>query len=127
MNRDNIRPALVCMIIGLGIIVALITSSCKNTNIPPIDVKFWAGDHKLGGIHREQDHETIDCQSEEFDQYVAITYEDIKKVFNTLLMCKDWGSPAMTAREVQEFIQMNPEVVRYVIKAHRKTMEPIRN
>jgi hypothetical protein len=72
----------------------LIANSCgsPNTKIPEIQIKTWAGDYREGAIVRAQDNAKVSCRDSYFDNYVCLSYEDLKKIYETLLICKDWGA-----------------------------------
>lgn len=117
-----------CLFLGLAIIIGVVCflPGCASQNIPPIDVSFWAGDSKLGGITRDQDNLVVACDTPEFDRYTCITYEDVQKIYNTMLECRDWPRLA-SVKEKNEMNQKNAEVIRYVRYGRtQKALEPLR-
>lgn len=119
-DGNHVRASLVCLSLGVGIIIFLLATSGCKTGIPPMNVKFWAGDSMNGGITRSQDKKTIECKDPAFDEYIALSYDDLKLIYNTMLQCKSWGSE-MTMSELQKFAKQNPEVVHHVLQERSHT------
>lgn len=104
-----------CFLLGMAIIFwVLALPGCKNP-IPVIDVSFWAGDSAKDGVSRAQEGKTLACKDPQFDQFVCLTYEDLQKIYDTLLECKDWPKSQLASdRDLRHFKKMNPEVYHYV-------------
>jgi hypothetical protein len=68
--------------------------------------KTWAGDSKKAGITRAQDSETIVCSDPKFDDYVAVTYADLRELREIMLQCKDWGN-VQEAMPVEKLLELN--------------------
>lgn len=122
--KDEFKASLLCLLLGISIIIYLLALSGCRTAIPPMDVKFWAGDSHKSGITRSQDKTTLECSQPEFDQYVCLSYDDVKEIFNTMLKCKNWSSRGMTEKELKKIVRSNPEVIQNVYY-RQKGMEPI--
>lgn len=113
--------SITCLIIGILIIATLMTMQGCKTNIPAIDVSFWAGDSSANAIVRAQENRQLKCSSPEFDRYTCITYEDVQKIFDTLLRCKSWANEPVGERlDVNVFTNHNAEVVNHVINIERE-------
>lgn len=106
-------PAYLCLFAGLFIIFYLLTLPGCKESIPPIDATFWAGDSKNIGITRAQDSKTIQCNQAEFDQYVCLSYDDVKKIYDTLLQCKEWPKK-MTSKQAEQLYKTNGEIIHHV-------------
>src|ERR1700689_1859763 len=92
-QRENSTIAWFLFFFGITIIFYIFGTGCK-TNPPAIDVTFWAGDSSKTGVTRAQDNQTLSCGSASFDDYACLTYEDIRKIWDALLLCEKW--PAQT-------------------------------
>lgn len=103
---------LICFVIGQ----AEAASTCSVTKkIPKIDVAIWAGDSASGSIVRNQDQRAIACREPAFDQYTCMTYDDLKKIYSTLLKCKKW-SDVVDEVAAQGFIQKNEDMHRSMLQ-----------
>jgi hypothetical protein len=116
MGKGEVRASAFCFGTGvLMILYALALPGCKS-NMPSIDAKFWAGDSAQAGISRSQDQKTLECKSPEFDQFVCLTYDDLRKIYNTLLKCKQWEAQAKASpEETLAFLESNAEVINHVL------------
>jgi hypothetical protein len=72
--------------------IAVLTMGATNCShpIPKIDIKIWSGDSETGSIRRSQEGEMILAMDGRFNNYACMTYDDLKKVYETLLQCKKW-------------------------------------
>lgn len=105
---------------GLCVVyVALHLTGCSY-HTPKIDVTFWAGDSIHSGISRSQDGETISCSDAKIDDYVALTYEDLKKIYQALLQCKEWGVPVANDEEMKAQYIHNNEVIKHVLSTKKR-------
>jgi hypothetical protein len=110
--------------LGAAIIVYVLTMTGCRTNVPAIDAKFWAGDSAKSGITRAQENRTLACENPEFDEYVCLSYEDLKKIYSTLLQCKDWGNiQLMSSRQAKKYYKKNKQVLDYVLYENSNKME----
>lgn len=92
MRFEELKATFFLFLFGLGIIFFIMTlPGCASTTPPPIDVQFWAGDSIEEGISRTQEKRFIECKASEFDEYVCLTYDDLKKIYEALLQCEDWS------------------------------------
>lgn len=75
--------------------------SCGHGPVPRWDGKLWAGDSKRAGITRSQTQEHIDAVDPQFDDFVAVTYADFRKLFVIIQSCQQWpkGMQMMSAEE----------------------------
>lgn len=71
--------------------IPLMGSNCSQP-IPAIDIKIWSGDAEHGSIRRAQIGEELLATDPRFNQYSCMTYDDLKKIYDTLLQCKKWRS-----------------------------------
>lgn len=121
MTFQNFGQSLVCFLLGAGIILMLITlPGCRSGAIPKVDVSFWAGDPAMDGISRAQEDQTISCRDAEFSEFVCMTYADLRKLYDTMLMCNEWGTKTMNTKEKKEFLKSNREVLIHAIQSPRK-------
>lgn len=124
VGREHALASIFCFLAGvLAIVGALCFTGCKTPNIPAIHAKFWAGDSKNDSITRSQDHDSLLCRDIQFDNYVCLTYEDLKKIYDTMLTCKEWGPPIINEAQTLAFIRSNPEVARHVTE--KRQLEPL--
>lgn len=72
--------------LGFGLMILL---SCAHA-VPEIDIKSWEGDSKNGGITRAQEATTKKCSDPEFNEYICMTGEDLKKIYDILSRCREW-------------------------------------
>ncbi len=115
MHRDRVNNlvALFCLSIGI-VLIAILLTSCRGT-VPAVEAKFWAGDSVRGGITRAQESKTMMCTDSEFDDYVCLTYEDLKEIYALLLQCKSWSTAELAKnKHFQKFYRKNRQVVDYV-------------
>lgn len=97
-------------------LIAVYCAGCPGTEMPKIDVSLWAGDSHRAGVTRAQEQKTIACQDEQMDEFVCLTYDDLKKIYGTLLKCKKWGE-SVSQENTQKFIDHNPEVHQNLFKS----------
>jgi len=116
-NYIPVSQVLTCFGIGILLILFVIQSGCKSMP-PSIDAKFWAGDSQNDGITRAQDHETIPCKDSRFDEYVCQSYADLRKIYQTLLKCKQWS----TSLDSEDMALLD-----YVLKQEEAKIQGTRN
>lgn len=88
---EGIKIFLISLSVTAGIML-LCSFLFGCTSVPPkMDIIFWAGDSSKDGITRAQESRTIECDEAEIDDYACLTYEDVKKMFDTMNRCQDWG------------------------------------
>lgn len=97
-------------------LIAVYCAGCPGAEMPKIDVSMWAGDSNRAGITRSQEHKSIGCFDEQFDEFVCLTYDDLKKIYGTLLKCQKWGE-SVSQENTQKFIDKNPEVHENLFKS----------
>lgn len=116
IDLENAPWRVIGFLIGLSLFCFCFSlTGCKHAEMPPIDVTFWAGDSARGGVTRKQENKTIPANDPEFDSYACLSYEDVRKIYDTLLTCKDWGDqPKMTRHELKSFKRYNRDVIRHV-------------
>lgn len=100
MNRDPLEKkfAVFCFLLGIAICIIVSLNGCATSRYsssvpPPVDVKSWSGDSSANGITRNQLDSismTLQCKDPLFDEYVCMTYMDLKKIHSTLYQCKEW-------------------------------------
>ena len=97
----------------------LILTGCPHLDIPKIDVTLWAGDYERQGITRAQEEKTLACMDPQFDEFVCLTYEDLRTLYNTMLKCKEWDDET-SVKNAKKFIDKNPDIHRSLFrKGHR--------
>lgn len=122
--RDKSSDKIAWFIFGMGILIILWVFSlpgCKSA-MPPVDVSFWAGDSAKEGITRSQESKTIACSDPAMDDYVCLSYEDVKKLFSILLQCQQWPSDInlVKTKALYRFLaKKNPEVDHALRSSHR--------
>lgn len=79
------------MILRIFLILSISLAACNN-KIPVWDAHFYAGNSRTGSIDRAQSGQSISCEDPRMDQMVCLSYADLKKGYNILLQCKDWGN-----------------------------------
>jgi hypothetical protein len=121
-DQRSIVAAFLCFMVGVAVCVILTLSGC-HTGIPKIDAEFWAGDSKSKGISRKQEGQTIPCDDPVIDDYVCLSYEDLQKIYHTLLQCKQWSGTTMSTREQLVFFRKNRGLLEHV--AHKNQSELI--
>jgi hypothetical protein len=99
---------------------------------PKVDLKLWAGDSSAmfdrsyrgdditsyrGGITRAQDGQSIACDNVKIDEYVCMTYADLKKVMDAMWSCQKW--PAQVAK--MNNVEMNKAIQIYGDVSSRAT------
>jgi hypothetical protein len=119
MNKDKTLQEFIaslgCLLLGVAILAwVVITSGCSH-NVPAIDASFWAGDPLHSGISRSQENKTLSCSDPSFNDYVCLTYGDLKKIYDTILQCKDWGSALASDEERAKMLRVNYEIISNVI------------
>lgn len=106
--------------LGLTIVyIALHLSGCSYP-VPKVDVTFWAGDSAHASIRRSQDEEQIFCSDPKFDEYAALSYQDIKNIYEAMLQCKEWGPPVATQQQLQTELKHNNEVIQRVLSTKKR-------
>jgi len=59
--------------------------------IPSWDGKIFAGDSEREALVRAQSNEVIECKDNRFDDYMCMSYDDLKKFYETYVLgCKEW-------------------------------------
>lgn len=101
----------------LCLALCLFISGCPAAVVPlpKIDVTTWAGDSFHEGISRGQEDRTISCSDRQIDEYVCMTYVDLRKIYNTMLQCKDWGGTPVSADATEDLVRRNSDVVERVM------------
>lgn len=124
LQTDKELAAFGCFVLGIGLIIFILTiPGCAGTHLPPIDASFWAGDSAKNGISRSQENRTLECKDPSFDNYTCLSYQDIQKIYDTMLECKEWPTLA-THSQIKEFAKRNPEVIQNVLQ-RKEGLEPV--
>lgn len=91
----------------IGIMLCFLFFGCKTVNTPPntpsFRPKIYAGDSKRGGITRAQSNEFIPAEDSEFDEYLAMSYEDFScftQVF--VLNCKEYKTSKPVCKSISK-------------------------
>ncbi len=72
-------------LIGLALLI-LFGSGCRTVpNQPNYKPELFAGDSKLSAVVRRQSNEVVTCESPEFDNYVALTYDSMACLVTTYI------------------------------------------
>lgn len=87
----------------LILVKIVILSSCIGAP-PKIDIETWAGSSATSSFRRKQENREIVCSDPKIDKMVAMTYVDLKEIFDTIQLCEKWpsGVGKMSAKEVAE-------------------------
>lgn len=93
----------------------LICVGCRTT-VPKIDVQTWAGDSEHAGITRSQENKTIECKDPKMDEFVCVSYEDLKKIYETFFLCKQWTGDTMSSLDKKAFYKTNQQVLDRVVE-----------
>lgn len=101
------------LLVAAVFVIVLSLSGCAN-HPPKVDVSFWAGDSAKDGISRAQENKTMPCADPEFDNYVCLSYEDLKEIFDAMLLCKQWSGTLMTNRDIRNLVKKNKDVIDHV-------------
>jgi hypothetical protein len=67
------------------LLLVLLFSGCATPG-PDLDIQFWAGRPEKGSITRSQ--EDIKCIDPQFNNYVCLSYPDLKKWMSYTLSCE---------------------------------------
>lgn len=90
IEEGNAKASIFCFLLGLSIIFFLVLNQGCATRSPSVDVSFWSGDSLKVGITRAQPGgRTISCSDLEFNSYVCLTYDDVRKLYLSI----QGGSP----------------------------------
>jgi hypothetical protein len=83
----------VCGVFLLGLVVFVVTMlmgpGCAHPEMR-FQVRSWAGDPSKGGVTRSQEERTVSCTDPKFDQFVCMTYDDLKDLYLSLRKCTAW-------------------------------------
>lgn len=95
-QRMGSKFVLLALVIFLG--------SCKTVpNQPNYKPKLYAGDSSQGAVVRAQSHEVYSCQDPEFDNFVALRYEDLQCLYLTYIQnCERYKDPNPTCPKVSQ-------------------------
>jgi len=115
IDLENAPWRVILFLIGVSMICfagSIGLMGCKHPDMPPVDVTFWAGDSAHEGVTRKQEGKTIKASDEAFDDLACLSYLDVRKIYDVLLSCKDWGDqPKMSSQEMKRFQKYNREVI----------------
>lgn len=66
-----------------SIVLGLVHNACAPKRVITLsDIEFWAASKKNPGfIVRDQDKKILSCWSQEFTDFVCLTYKDLQKLF----------------------------------------------
>lgn len=83
-----------------SVIVVLLLTSCRSTP-PKINIKWFAGDSRSQALVRRQENRMIFCKDPDFDNYLALSYEDFQELYTKIILgCTSWKKgPKMTFEE----------------------------
>ena len=92
---------------AIKLLLILGLAGCRSAP-PKVDLKIYAGDSARAGVTRKQSDETISCADPKIDELGCMPYEDIKKLFDLLWACKQWGPEIarMNRREAKEALDI---------------------
>lgn len=90
----------------------LLLLGCKTAPLPKLDLSIWAGDSGSQSIKRSKDE--IKSSDPKFDDYACVSYADLKKIFDTIVSCKEWpkGVQMMTAGEANHASKLYSDVAK---------------
>lgn len=108
MSTKVVKKRLLKLKIGYITLLLSLMTGCK-TEMPKVDIELWAGDSHRAGVTRSQEEKTIACNDEQMDEFVCLSYADLKKIYSTLLKCKKWGTE-VSSENTKEFMDKNPDI-----------------
>ncbi len=77
--------------LAIGILSPLLMAVEDCSQRPAWTAKFWAGDSQSGTVIRAQANESVSCRQVEFDNFVCLTYDDLRKLETEVLSrCQSW-------------------------------------
>lgn len=91
-------------------VLAALPSSCGSNKVPSINVKLFAGDSAHDGFTRAQNNTTIECTSKAIDDYVAMSYADLKSIYTVIQECKSWPQDMKLVHEKELYKQYSPQI-----------------
>ncbi|MBL0233252.1 MAG: hypothetical protein IPQ08_06265 [Chitinophagaceae bacterium] len=102
-------------------ICSMFIMSCgciPKKNQPHYSPALYAGSSAIGGIVRKQSNEQMSCLSPKFDDYVAMTYQDLSCVYFTFVQnCVAFKDPKPTCPHVtREEIQKQIDYLHAYLK-----------
>lgn len=116
MNCQNFIPwkmVIFCLGLSLLAIGVAFLQGCKHPEMPAIDVEFWAGDADRSSIRRAQENREMLASDPGFNEMACLSYADLRKIYATLLHCKDWGQfTTMSRSEYKAFKASNESVIK---------------
>lgn len=88
----------------LAISLWLVIGGCSHGEIPKWEGKLYAGDSQKGGISRAQDAEFISAKDAQFDEFIAMSYDDFKSFYSVYVLgCKEWRKSVSTMSMSQAY------------------------
>lgn len=106
----------------LLIVSCFILTACPAKEMPKIDVTLWSGDPDILSITRGEGQISIGCDDSQFEQFVCLTYEDLKNIYSTMLKCTQW-SEDISAENTKAFLDRNPDMHEKVFKKKIRVWE----
>lgn len=93
INWEHLKEVILILIMSfIMAAIAFYFGGCATVaSFPAMDIQTWAADSKFSSIVRSQDRRTIQCKDPLFDEMICMSYNDLKKLYETLLSCKSWG------------------------------------
>ena len=91
------------------ILISLLLTACPSAPIPKINVSLWAGDSERQGITRAQEKKTMACSDPQMDEFVCLTYEDLRRIYGLVLSCQKWGAQ-VSDQNFKVFLDKNADV-----------------
>ncbi len=99
------------------LILAVSLNSCAPGSgpVPSINVETWAGDSANDAITRKQDARSIRCTMPDFDNYVCLSYTDLKAIYEVIQECKQWP-PGTPMTSMDRIIERNDDAYHQYFK-----------
>ena len=91
------------MKISLGLVLFfLISCGGGIQDAPEWKGKIWAGSSKDASIKRMQDNESISTSDPKFDEYAAISYQDLSCIYQTFVYnCMSWKQAQVDCKPLE--------------------------
>lgn len=120
-KNETLLPSFFLFLLGIIILAyVLLTTGCKPVTMPSIDVQFWAADSERSSIVLKSEDAEISCASPDFDQYACLTYEDIQKIWDTMLQCKEWNAEPINTAQARRLVRKNSHIVEKLSKSQKE-------
>ena len=106
---------LVYFVFTLMIILITTTGGCPHkVKIPKIEISLWAGDSEREAISRSQESKSISCKDPRIDEFVCLSYDDLKNIYSTFLKCETWNDSDVSEENTKKFLDQNEQINKFL-------------